>query len=358
MFFTFPIVATDENWLSDWLNTYLLCCLRALETDAALPEYLVDLDGEYRAEVERFTGIWQRVYGLVEVARELSTEERDLLVSSVVTQNNIPAIFDGATECSTCTNALPDAHQRARELFQFCFERLSKIRTPGSAGSIRDRQYQTIFENTPSCCCAFCGMSRLEPYHPNIPRHDMDHFLAISRYPFAGTNLRNLVPMCDRCNSAYKGAEDILYDHAGNRLACVFPYGEEIVELEVSNSDVFGEDGGGPVWDLRLVPDSAKARNWDRIFRIRFRYVEGVLKTEYNGWLIQMGGFLSALGYNIGDKDAVIEGLRKYCGVCEYESLPGIARIKLAVVTFLVEKLEEGPESNRLERFLLDAWSE
>ena len=358
MFFTFPIAATEDNWLSDWLNNYLLCCWQALETDAALPEYLVDLDAGYRVEVERLSGILQRVCALIDVVRELSIEERNLLVSSAITQNNIPAIFDSATECSTCANALPDAHQHARELFQFCFDRLSKIHSPGSPISIRDRQYQTIFQNAPSCCCPFCGMSRLEPYHPDIPRHDMDHFLAISKYPFAGSNLKNLVPMCDRCNSAYKGAADILYDCAGNRSACVFPYGDEIVQLEISCSEVFGENGRGPVWDLRLVPDSAKTRNWDRIFRIRFRYIEGVLKTEYNGWLVQMGGFISALGYNIGEKDSVIEGLRKYCGVCEYDSLPGIARIKQAVVTLLVEKLEGGPDSVRLERFLLDAWSE
>ena len=159
MFFTFPIAATDDNWLSDWLNSYLLCCLRALEADAALPEYLADLDVGYRDEVERFTGIWSRICALLDVVRRLSTEERDLLVSSAATQNNIPAIFDGATECSTCADTLPNAHQRVRELFQFCFDRLSRIRSPGSAISIRDRQYLTIFESIPSCCCPFCGMS-------------------------------------------------------------------------------------------------------------------------------------------------------------------------------------------------------
>lgn len=87
-------------------------------------------------------------------------------------------------------------------------------------------------------------MERLEPYHPDVPRHDLDHYLAISRYPFSGTNLKNLTPMGDRCNSSYKLALDILYDPNGNRLPCYDPYGDVTASFSLEGSELFGGHGG------------------------------------------------------------------------------------------------------------------
>ena len=158
-------------------------------------------------------------------------------------------------------------------------------------------------------------MERLEPYHPDVPRHDLDHYLAISRYLFSGTNLKNLTAMGDRCNSSYKLALDILYDPNGNRLPCYDPYGDVTASFSLEGSELFGGHGGGPVWEVCLTPETPETANWGRIFRLKLRLEES-LKAEFRGWLVKIGGFLRGLACNLGIIEEVKAGLSRYKDTC------------------------------------------
>ena len=357
MFFTYPIEATNDNWVSECLKEEILACVRRLDAGEELPAFLHGTRVDYRAEISRFTGIGARFRALIEVAAQLSAGERGILMEAIETQNQIPAILDGVSACVKCERSLPEAHDRAKELYKFCFERLSSIKSPGSDIAIRDAQYQIISRSAPTGCCPFCGMGRLETYHPDIPREDLDHYMAITQYPFAGVNLMNLSPMCRRCNSSYKGSMDIMYQDDGVRAACIFPYGEETIKLEVSDSQLFGGAEGEVDWVVELEPDTPEARNWDRVFQIRMRYRETVLKNEYKGWLTQIGEYVCRSGYDLTSRGEVIAGLESFRRICAYDSLIGIGLVKGAMVDLLIDKLRDENVSERLYSFLRNAWS-
>ena len=357
VFFTFPIEATRDNWLSDCLREELLSCLRALDTGRELPAFLADAQEEYRAIVERFTGIGERFRALVDVVSRLSAYERSILRDAVKTQNDIPAILDGVSNCVKTNDSLPEAHDYAKELFRFCFGRLASIKSPRCTVTIRDAHYQLICEGITARCCPFCGMGRLDAYHPDIPREDLDHYLAVSKYPFAGVNLRNLTPMCERCNSSYKRARDVLYRDDGKRTACLFPYGDDVIRLDVRNSQFVDGEVGKFAWIVDLCPDTIEANNWDRVFQIKSRYTETVLKVEYKGWLIQIGEYLRRTGCNLSLREDITQGLGRFRQICHYESLPGIAQVKEAVVGLLIAKLQDEVVGERVQRFLEEVWS-
>ncbi|MEQ1712453.1 MAG: replication protein RepA [Hyphomicrobium sp.] len=161
-----------------------------------------------------------------------------------LSQNNFPHMFDGATDCPAKAELPAGVIDAVDDLMRFSFGLLSDLR-------IRDEQYAAIHAGMTSRVCPFCGCEYFEA--PGAPRHHLDHYLAISRYPFAGTNLRNLVPMGDRCNSAYKRNQDILFDAQGQRRRCFDPYGQLVCSVSLAQSRPFeGQDGRTPMWMIEL----------------------------------------------------------------------------------------------------------
>ena len=90
--------------------------------------------------------------------------------------------------------------------------------------------------------CPFCALEYFDA--PGAPREDLDHYLAVSRYPFAAANLRNLTPMGMKCNERHKGDGDILRDEAGNRRQSFDPYVERELQVSVLNSIPFAQADG------------------------------------------------------------------------------------------------------------------
>ena len=89
------------------------------------------------------------------------------------------------------------------------------------------------------------------------PRHALDHYMPVSLYPFAGADLRNLPPMCDACNSRFKGTADILYDNDGNRRRCFDPYAGPVYEVSLTDSALCDAETGcalrEPIWNIQFI---------------------------------------------------------------------------------------------------------
>ena len=358
VFLTFPIQATAENWVSECLKQGITSGILLLDSGDELPDFLHDAPPARRTEINRFSGIETRFWALIDAAKELTEVDRKTVLDAVTTQNNFPGVLDGDSPCIGCEDLLPEVHGLAEDLYKFCYVRLASLKTPGSDVSIRDTQYKVVADSVPSLCCPFCGMARLDAYHPDLPREDLDHILAISKYPFSGVNLMNLVPMCKRCNSSYKGVQDVLYDENGSRSECLFPYGNVTVKLNVECTEFFGAVSGDVNWVVNLDPDTPGAKNWDRIFQVRQRYTESVLKREYGRWLEEMGAYLLQIGCDLASCGDVVEGLRNFRWTCEYEPLVGIGQVKGSVVDLLIDKLSDDSVKDRLHNFLCNAWGD
>lgn len=349
-------LAAEDNWLNDCLTSSLLLRLEIFDGGNIPPDFPHDVQPEYRGIIDSYPGLVERFNLLSGELAELSNMEREIVRSAIITQNQIPEIFDGSSPCITCINELPEIHASARRLFEFSFRTLSRIKSPGSLSSVRDNQFSIARQHLKKKCCPFCGLERLEPYHPDIPRHPLDHYLAVSRYPFCGVNLKNLPPIGERCNSSYKLALDIIHDEEGNRLACLDPYGDVTLGFYVENLELFDGFGGKPEWTLVVHPDTPEAANWDRIFRIRTRLEES-LKADFDEWLTEMGGFLKKIDCGVDTIESLKKGLIRYRAACGLETLPSIGLLKSGVASMLLRNLGTESVQQRTHTFLKDAFS-
>lgn len=354
---TYPIEATEENWLNTCLTSAILTRLAQLDAGETSAVFPTDVLEQYQETISRYTGIVERFNELSQALAGLSAGQREAVRSAIETQNRIPEIFDGTIHCFVCKETLPEIHNLAKNLFEFSFGALSRIKSPGAESSVRDVHYAVAYKHLKKKCCPFCGMERLEPNHPDIPRHDLDHYLAISRYPFCGINLRNLAPMGDRCNSSYKLAGDILHDQQGNLLPCYDPYGDVTAEFSLAGSIIVGTPAGEPVWNLHLGPVSPQTANWDRLFQIRLR-LEQSLKAEFSSWATEIGRIVESLGYDLNVLEEFSKGLIRYREICGTESLSAIGHLKAEVASLLIQDLESDEKRERTHTFLKEASSQ
>lgn len=95
-----------------------------------------------------------------------------------------------------------------------------------------------------------------------------------------------------------------------------------------------------------LTPETPETANWGRVFRLKLRLEES-LKAEFSGWLVEIGGFLRGLAFNLGIIEEVKAGLLRYKDACSLESLPSVALLKEGVASVLLQGLEAEEQSER-----------
>lgn len=144
---------------------------------------------------------------------------------------------------------------------------------------LRDANYKTFLRLVEHRMCAFCGCEYFSG--ATSKREPLDHYLAISLYPFAGANARNLVPMGTKCNSSYKLAQDVLRDALGTRRVCFDPFAPTPVEVSLLGSKLFARSDGLPEWEVELQGDAARIQTWDAVFDVRRRLIEDHLDSIY-----------------------------------------------------------------------------
>lgn len=135
--------------------------------------------------------------------------------------------------------------------------------------------------------CPFCGIEQY-PNPKGKSRSDLDHYLNKAKYPFSSANLKNLVPMCDRCNQDYKKEKNIIID-GKNRVLAFYPYDDFqavhlVISCEIEPSNI-GDTGS---WHVSLNSDDqtvvSKISTWDRVFEIKDRIREEV-EEFYEDWM-------------------------------------------------------------------------
>jgi hypothetical protein len=181
---------------------------------------------------------------------------------------------------------LQDLPQIARDplkhFFEKAFEMLTRL-------GIRDNNYKMFLTLVDQRICGFCGCEYFSG--ASSRREPLDHYLAVSLYPFAGANARNLVPMGPKCNSSYKGGRDILRGDGGARRLCFDPYAAAPVQISLMGSQLFARDDGLPQWQIDLIGDAARIETWDAVFDIKRRIAEDHLDSIYKNAIKVVGTF-------------------------------------------------------------------
>jgi hemerythrin len=263
--------------------------------------------------------------------KNLTTTEQERILRALHDQNEIALLLSCQLNCETISDLPQTIHKPVKELFECAFELLTKL-------DIRDHHYKAIYDATPHIC-PFCGCQPFDALGSR--REALDHYLAESIYPLAGSNLRNLVPMCNKCNSGYKLGQDMLTKKNGTRRKSFDPYSYNCtgIKLSLEKSQPFAgtrtETGQLPRWQIEFKPNSEEVLTWDEVFDIRERYKRDVLDAEFNTWLRHFNSWLKCLNIPHSSDEELVEAMDRYANYYEDQGMSDRAFLKAAVFRML-----------------------
>jgi hypothetical protein len=348
MLFPFVAYANDNNWLHDTILEMLTLRMDEIdgETDHTnWPDCIPELR---REELSPKTSLRDRSREFLEAYEGLSVEDRARVRDAIQIQNAFPAIFDGHSPWVRLVDLPAAIQQPSVNLFRAAFRLLTPL-------ELRDQQYQIIYDNLPHRICPFCGVEILDA--PGQPREDLDHYLPISAYPFAGANLRNLSPMGNKCNASFKHTQDVIYDTAsGTRRRCCDPYGGPPLAITLNNSVPF--EGATvrmvtcPAWDVEIIGDAELAATWDAVFQIKSRYVQSHLNQEFRDWVDHFAKWCGRSDKSFADVAGAVATITEYIEATIQEGFADRAFLKRAVFEMLRLRVQGG--DGRLTEWLKD----
>ncbi|WP_343565482.1 hypothetical protein [Kiloniella sp. b19] len=311
MLFGYPIEATEENWVHDSLIAIIRNLHQCADdgNNCTWPDIIPDDFKDNYAR--RRKGLFPKLEAYLEALNTLTVNEKAEVLECVDTQNNIPGLLRGECACNLLEDLPENIRSPLQTIFEYGFDMLAQKQ-------IRDRSYKKIFDQRREgggrleLVCPFCGDETFAAPGPQSIREDLDHYLPISKYPFAGANLRNLVPMGHTCNSKLKlQADPILVD--GNTRKAYDPYSHEGTKISLKSSRPCEGERGLPAWEVEFDPDGEEAETWDAIFKIRERCKANILNPSYGNWMEEFATFYQIALPNNSDAPAdIILGLQKY----------------------------------------------
>lgn len=347
MLFGYPIKATEDNWLHDCL-VETLCSIHANLRNGETPPTWPDILPEpYRTRLRRRTGLRERLNAYIKALKHLSLEEQEQTLQTLREQNEIACLLTGEAECEMITDLPKGIRTPVTQLFEFAFSLLTDL-------EIRDAHYSKIYDSVPCHSCPFCGCEYFDA--PGAPREALDHYLPKSKYPFAAANLRNLVPMGNKCNSRYKLAEDILRKEDGTRRKSFDPYNFRGIKLSLENSQPFSgkleSTGQLPSWQIDFQPDSEEITTWDEVFRLRERYERDVLDASFFKWLRDFQAWCKSLNVAPNSEQELMNAIQRYASYQDDIGFDNKAFLHAAVFWMLHKHCLQG--NQRLIKLIQD----
>jgi hypothetical protein len=281
MLFGYPIAATTDNWLHKCLCETLQLIHACIETGNLLPEWPETIPAPYRNRLQKRTGLRERLKVYQTALANLTVAEQNRILQAFNDQNEIALLLSCQCNCEAITELPSAIREPVKSLFEFAFSLLTDF-------EIRDRHYKAIYDASSYHICPFCGCEYFDA--PGAPREALDHYLPEYKYPFAAANLRNLVPMGNKCNSRYKLGQDILRTNDGARRRSFDPYNHGTVMISLDNSQPFAGTIGKtreplPKWEIDFSVNSEEVTTWDEAFHVRERYKRDILDEAFNNWL-------------------------------------------------------------------------
>ena len=327
MLFTFPENALNCNWFNPAIIDTLTKGMDAVDSNE-LPEEWQDclpddLPDNKRNILIQKRGLRDHLGAFWEGFRNLAEVDKETVRGAIMCQTNLPELFTNGTPCPSADDLQEDIKENAKQLARYLFDQLLKIKD--GEKNLRDTHFDTI-QTSGIQICPFCGLHYFRS--PNILRNELDHIMAISKYPFVAADFRNLVPICKECNSV-KGDTDILVDENGSRRKCSDPYSGPIFTVCLAGSEFGnGNECNGirmPRWEINLLPKfpeatacDQQAATWDAVYKIKTRY-EHFLDKNYSRWIEHFAKwFVLEVGKNKSPSEVAAELCRYVCNVVQY----------------------------------------
>lgn len=162
-----------------------------------------------RLEGQKNDYLWMPIRNIHNICRDqLSPAQRLDLAKWFDDNNDIEALCAGSPAVTPKTYkdiAIINA-QLAVELEKFCTNLWCKVRKLGPVKDCIGTLGQHFIEFrkiNQTATCPFCGLVRLEGIFSST-QEDYDHYLPKGIYAFNAVALKNLAPICDKCNKKFK----------------------------------------------------------------------------------------------------------------------------------------------------------
>jgi hypothetical protein len=152
------------------------------------------------------------------------------------------------------------------------------------------KEFDTLFKKINRYVCPFCGLNNY-PNELATQRSDFDHYIYKKDFPLSAANMQNLIPMCVECNRDVKKTVNPLMDK-GRRTYAFYPY-DDLPKMNISlecidEPNVHNKNRGE--WKIKIEPDlmnpivDKKIETWDRVFKIKERYVNDI-EIYHDFWI-------------------------------------------------------------------------
>lgn len=332
MLFTYSSDFAVHNWLHNIIFDQLQRSMRQIDNNEATVEWPDWLPAEYRDKLEGKRSLGDHVSEFLAAYRNLSEPERVIVLEALISHNCLPKNLQGLVACRP-KGALPHAIQEpSSRLFDYAFRLLTTL-------GCRDKQYEVIYSAASWKVCPFCGIQPLDAV--GAPREDLDHYLVRSKYPFCGANLRNLAPMCSRCNTKYKKTQDVIFDDTlmTSRRASD-PYSGPTFRICLNSTPPYTGTTTTPEWQIQIKDECQEADTWNRVFKITERYPRDVLTPHFSSWTRDFGSWGARVLRKIPTLDELKETIRNYVDDEMLKGFSDSAFLKVSVFCMFLNQLE------------------
>lgn len=314
MLFTYTYVPHPLERLNRWLEQVVkgVWCTPQPQCQRELlePEFRQVVD-EIEENARTRDYLWGPICRIHDICRDqLSAAQREDLAKWFDDNNDIEGLCMGEPEIAPMTyRAIAQINPGlAQELEEFCTNLWTVIRNrkavTGRLGTLTDH-YKEFRKINRTGTCAFCGLARIEGVFSSI-QEDYDHYLPKGLYAFNSAALKNLVPICDKCNKKYKLQQDPLHKDGARRKA-FYAYAESghNINVRITLSSV----DGAPIDPDNLSRDNIQIEltsagreqeleGWKEIYKIEDRYKGVCCEGDTGGtyWLEQVLGEMRDTG--------------------------------------------------------------
>jgi len=145
-----------------------------------------------------------------------------------------------------------------------------------------DGYYKKVVQRSSKCRC--CGINKvLTKFHTH--RSALDHYLPRKHFPFNSVNFKNLLPICDICNSKYKLGKNPLCkienkgrkNESRQKSKAFYPFRRTILDIGISikfqnTKSVKSLEPNNIEIELTCPGYDDQIETWDRIFGIKENY--------------------------------------------------------------------------------------
>jgi hypothetical protein len=260
--------------------------------------------------------LWMPIRRIHNICRDhLSTAQRADFAKWFDDNINIEFLCAGTVGISPITYPAVAAVnvELARELESFCtnfWTHVRKLKPVSDRLGTLEQHFKEFRKVNRTAICPYCGISRIEGEFSET-QEDYDHFLPKGTYPFNAVAMRNLAPICDKCNKKFKLQQDPLH-YGGVRKKAFYSYSTAPMDCSIGLKLV--PVNGAPIVARKLCPKniqlefSAPGRveeveGWKRVFGLEGRYKDICCQGKSDGagggyWLEQALGEMRANGMN------------------------------------------------------------